>query len=1019
MAIEHELERMVVRLIGDGSQYKKMLEDAKAATAQAAAEIIKQGQRIEAFKGKLNAAGDSLLNASKNARQSGTLFTTGLTLPLVAMGVAVVKAGADFESGFAGIRKTVDATEAEFVTLRQEFKSLISDIPVNMMDQLKIGELAGQLGIANKNLLPFTETIAKLGVATNLSTEQGATDLARFANITGMSQDKFENLGSAIVALGNSMATTERDIVSMSMRMAGAATTAKMSVPDIMGFSAALSSVGIEAEMGGSAFSRLILEMAMAVSDGGEQLDMFAKVAGQTGEQFKQSFQKDATKAVISLLKGLKALDQSAKVKAVQQMGSEGIRLVDTLLRSSNAVVVFEQALQTSGQAFEENTALSKEAEERFKTFWSQVTKLANNGKLALASAFDAIRGDLDNVLVGIRGVIDWFSKLSQEQKRAIVIIGAVVAAIGPFLVTFALVTAVLGTTVKGVAGLISILQKLTGLGVIKWIIDLHKSVAAMPFSWAKAAQSAQAASAVVVASSTAMTTTITRNATLSAAALGLLRNEMVATSGTMILANKGMIVAGSGMLNLAGPADATAAASKIIDVEFTKTTTKLIGFSGASTLASKAMGSLKYAIAAIGVVLAKALKLLSYFKLELALLGGFVAYKLTRWFADAAFGINEFNKSLKEGTELHGQLLDQMRSRGQMEAVKLGAIADPGKRQAATQSALAQAIKEADGYRASIKGAEERVKGLNTVWRSWTGNRVLEEAQTELKETQERAAEAQARVVALKNALQVDKAMAEGAAIGLSGVGESPDNSGMSRQIMDINQMFQGQAADAFEAAVAAQELAKDVSDLTKSFQEQAATAGMTAGQIEIYKLKMRGATDEQLSAARAANAFNEYQEEQKKLLNRGAEITKQFQSPQEKFAETQKELDTLLGSGAISIETYNRALEDAKKQMGQDYTVDFKANGVDAVLSGSSEALSRIAEFRAGKESPFALDMKPTGSLLNPEAEAGRFIAEHQLIGPGVDDRKEVADKIQKLIEIEERILLKEQVVFKSANL
>ena len=86
-----------------------------------------------------------------------------------------------------------------------------------------------------------------------------------------MSQEDFDRLGATIVDLGNNLATTEKEIVDMSMRIAGAGAQVGMTEAEIMSFSGALSSVGIEAEAGGSAFSTLISNMSLAVQQGGDE----------------------------------------------------------------------------------------------------------------------------------------------------------------------------------------------------------------------------------------------------------------------------------------------------------------------------------------------------------------------------------------------------------------------------------------------------------------------------------------------------------------------------------------------------------------------------------------------------------------------------------------------------------------------------------------------------------------------------------------------------------------------------
>ena len=133
--------------------------------------------------------------------------------------------------------------------LKQGIRDMAKEIPSTTTEISAVAEAAGQLGIETDNVLEFSKTIIDLGNATNLSAEQGATQLARFANIMQMSQKDFSKLGSSIVALGNNFATTESEIVEMAMRLAGAGKQVGFTEGEVMGLATALSSVGVEAEM--------------------------------------------------------------------------------------------------------------------------------------------------------------------------------------------------------------------------------------------------------------------------------------------------------------------------------------------------------------------------------------------------------------------------------------------------------------------------------------------------------------------------------------------------------------------------------------------------------------------------------------------------------------------------------------------------------------------------------------------------------------------------------------------------
>lgn len=355
------------------------------------------------FEGLENVAVKSFKSIAAAALSSGAVISTGLA--------ASIHVGSEFESAFAGVKKTVNASSAELEQMRDAIREMAKDdMPATVSELSAIAESAGQLGIHNANIIEFTRTMADLNVSTNLG-DEAASDFAKFANITEMAQDNFDNLGSTVVALGNNMATTEADTVSMGMRIAAAGNQVRLSEADIMAYAAALSSVGLEAESGGTAFSKLITNLQMAVETG-KDLKEYANVAGMTGQEFQQAFQEDATVAINAFLTGLTDTEQNGKsaIAVLNEMGLTEVRLRDTLLRAGNASELFTNALEISNTAWEENTALANEAEQRYKTFESQCQMTRNKLSNVEITVYDDLRPALTEGIGLANEFIDSFA---------------------------------------------------------------------------------------------------------------------------------------------------------------------------------------------------------------------------------------------------------------------------------------------------------------------------------------------------------------------------------------------------------------------------------------------------------------------------------------------------------------------------------------------------------------------------------------------------------------------------------
>lgn len=418
---------------------------------------IKQGEKIQKFGGMVSKA--------------GTALTVGVTAPIVAGVTAVTKAAIDWESAFAGVKKTSDEVidsngnvVYSYDDLEASLRGLAKELPSTHSEIAAVAEAAGQLGIQTQDITAFTKTMIDMGESTNLSAEDAATAIAKIANITGMTSSEYQRFGSSVVALGNNFATTEADIVQMSNRLASAGTLAGLSNQEILGLATAMSSVGIEAEAGGTAMTQTLTAIEKAAVEGGDSLDQFAKVAGMSSSEFAKQWNEKPIEAIQSFIKGLGELDGKGESATLMldEMGLSGVRQSNMLKSLALASDTLSGAVDMSTQAWEENTALTNEAGTRYETTESKL-KMLRNEAVDAAIEFggplvDALRDGLEASKPLIKSFGDMakaFSSLDKEQQQNIIKWGLMAAAAGPALKLLGGGISVIGKTRKAV-GLLS-----------------------------------------------------------------------------------------------------------------------------------------------------------------------------------------------------------------------------------------------------------------------------------------------------------------------------------------------------------------------------------------------------------------------------------------------------------------------------------------------------------------------------------------------------------------------------------
>lgn len=346
-------------------------------------------------------------------------------------------ASIEFESAITGVYKTVDGTDAQLSAISDGIKEMSTVIPASTKELAGIAEAAGQLGIATDDVLGFSEVMANLSVTTNLTAEDAAKQLARFANITKTSADDYGRLGSTIVALGNNFATTESNIVAMATRLASAGTLAGLTESEILALAASMSSVGIEAEAGGTAMTQTFTAIEKAVAHGGDELESFAEIAGMSAGDFKNAWENEAVTAIQAFISGLGSLDEKGEsaTLTLEELGLSGVRQGNMLKSLGLASDVLAQSVDLSSKAWVENTALTNEAELRYGTLESKLQLLENSTNLLKIAIGDQLTPALSDLVDNGMAASEWATEFIQENEWVIPAAAAATTAIGALAV--------------------------------------------------------------------------------------------------------------------------------------------------------------------------------------------------------------------------------------------------------------------------------------------------------------------------------------------------------------------------------------------------------------------------------------------------------------------------------------------------------------------------------------------------------------------------------------------------------
>jgi TP901 family phage tail tape measure protein len=384
----------------------------------------------------------------------------------------VLRAGARqivaFEDALIGVGKTADIAGAALVGMGRDISELSRRLPSTSLRLLEIAKAAGQLGVTGKgNILAFSETVARLGAATDLSGEEAATTLARLLNVTGEAVGTVGTLGSVITRLGNEFAASEAEIAIVAQRVAQAGTAFGITSTEAVGFAAAMRSFGIEAELAGGTVGRTLVELEKFVVKGGRDLESLDDSLGLVRGGFAAAFGDSPVAALKLFIKQLADLRNQgvSTTETLTKLGitnSRDVRVIATLASNYH---LLEEALATANDEARNTNALLEESERGARSLGSRLTILSNT----FLSVFDSVaesNGSLSSFVDSIADAVNilaGFERNAETASETGAVLARAINAAGAALLAF--------VGIKAVAFLV---------GVAKGVLDQAKAFAVL-----------------------------------------------------------------------------------------------------------------------------------------------------------------------------------------------------------------------------------------------------------------------------------------------------------------------------------------------------------------------------------------------------------------------------------------------------------------------------------------------------------------------------------------------------------
>jgi TP901 family phage tail tape measure protein len=347
-------------------------------------------------------------NEANRAQLRGKMMETA---GLVYLAAQPIKTAIQFEEAMADVKKVVDDTPEGIKKLEDGILELSRRIPVAAEGISQIVAAGAQGGIKKEDLLAYTEIVAQMAVAFDITAEAAGESMAKLRNIFNSDMTGLRNLGDVINHLSNNDAAKANQIIGTLARAAGAIKSAGLSERQGAGLSSTLIALGMTDETASTALRALLGRLSSAPQQG-HKFQAAMETIGLSSKKLSKVMQTDAQGGIRLMLEKLNATPQALRMgAAVSLFGREH---ASSMLLLASSLDVYDKNMGRAGDAAGYAGSMQKEFEARSRTTANALTLLKNNIDILCvtlgAQALPAINDLIKTIQPWIKGLGEWMS---------------------------------------------------------------------------------------------------------------------------------------------------------------------------------------------------------------------------------------------------------------------------------------------------------------------------------------------------------------------------------------------------------------------------------------------------------------------------------------------------------------------------------------------------------------------------------------------------------------------------------